>query len=63
VRQAIGLASDVPTPFVAWRQGCAPPGGVGKTVALEECWRLAAGMYRQAVWNSFAWRQVGRARR
>ncbi|QCD79625.1 hypothetical protein DEO72_LG1g3271 [Vigna unguiculata] len=44
-------------------KGCAPPGGVGKTVALEECWRLAAGMYRQAVWNSFAWRQVGRARR
>jgi len=49
VRQAIGLASDVPAPRGAWRQGCVPPGGVGKTVALEERWRLAAGRYRQAV--------------
>jgi len=54
VRQAIGLASDVPAPYGAWRQGCAPPGGVGKIVALEERWRLAAGMNRQAVWAYFA---------
>ncbi|QCD93809.1 hypothetical protein DEO72_LG5g1885 [Vigna unguiculata] len=54
VCQAIRLTSDVPTPCGAWRQGCAPPGGGGKTMALEERWRLAAGMYRQAIWACFA---------
>jgi len=42
---------------------CAPPGGDEKTVGLGGRWRLVAGEYRQAVWNNFAWRRVGRARR
>ena len=48
-----------------WRLAarCAPPGGDGKTVGLGGRWRLAVSEYRQAVWNSFAWRRVGRARR
>jgi len=31
-------------------------------VGLGGRWRLAVSEYRQAVWNSFAWRPVGRAR-
>ncbi|QCD87509.1 hypothetical protein DEO72_LG3g2045 [Vigna unguiculata] len=42
---------------------CAPPGGDGKAVGLGGSWRLAVSEYCQAVWNSFAWRRVGRARR
>jgi len=42
---------------------CAPPGGDEKTVGLGGRWRLAVSEYRQAVWNSFAWWRVGRARR
>jgi len=42
---------------------CAPPGGDGKTMSLGGRWRLAVSRYRQAVWNNFAWRRVGRARR
>jgi len=42
---------------------CAPPGGDEKQWGLGGRWRLARGEYRQAVWNSFAWRRVGRARR
>jgi len=32
-------------------------------VGLAGRWRLAVSEYRQAVWNNFAWRRVGRARR
>jgi len=35
----------------------------GKQWGLGARWRLAGGGYRQAVWNNFAWRRVGRARR
>ena len=42
---------------------CAPPGGDEKIVGLGGRWRLAGGEYRQAVWNNFTWRCVGRARR
>jgi len=48
-RQAIDIIGGTSAPCGAWRQGSAPPGGVGKTMALEEHWRLAAGRYRQAV--------------
>jgi len=41
---------------------CAPPGGDEKIVGLGERWRLAVSEWRQAVWNSLAWRRVGRAR-
>jgi len=41
----------------------APPGGDEETGALAQRWRLAVSGYRQAIWNSFAWRRVGRARR
>jgi len=34
-----------------------------KQWGLGERWRLAGGEYCQAVWSSFAWRRVGRARR
>jgi len=40
----------------------APPGGDEETVGLGGRWRLAVSEYRQAVWNYFAWRRVGRAR-
>ena len=47
-------------PCTTWRLAarCAPPGGERKIVALERRWRLAVSMYRQAVWNDFAWRRV-----
>jgi len=53
-RQAIGTTGRISAPRGAWRQGSAPPGGVGKIVALEGRWRLAAGRYRQAVWTCIA---------
>jgi len=40
----------------------APPGGDEEKGALAQRWRLAVSGYRQAVWDSFAWRRVGRAR-
>jgi len=48
-------------PCTAWclAARCAPLGGDWKIVALEEHWRLAVSMYRQAVWNDFAWRRMG----
>jgi len=49
VRQAIKTTAEVPVSRGTWRQGCAPPGGVWNTVALEERWRLAVGRYRQVV--------------
>ncbi|QCD87846.1 hypothetical protein DEO72_LG3g2386 [Vigna unguiculata] len=48
-RQAIGTTGRITASHGAWRRGNAPLGGVGKTVALEERWCLAAGRYRQAV--------------
>ncbi|QCE03879.1 hypothetical protein DEO72_LG8g1908 [Vigna unguiculata] len=43
---------------MGWRLAArwGPPGGDGKTVGLGGRWRLAVSEYRQAVWNSFAWR-------
>jgi len=49
VRQAIGTTGGNSALRGVWRQWSVSPGGVGKIVALEERWRLAAGRYRQAV--------------
>ncbi|QCD93594.1 hypothetical protein DEO72_LG5g1669 [Vigna unguiculata] len=60
-RQAIALArGSALSRRLAAR--CAPLGGDEKTVRSGGRWRLAESGYRQAVWNNFAWRRVGRAR-
>jgi len=62
VRQAVRLAPGVPVLFGAWRHGVLRQAVTRKQWVWGR-WRLAVSKYRQAVWNSFAWRRVGRARR
>ena len=63
MRQAMRLASGVPVSLGAWRHGVLCQAVTRKQWGLGGRWSLAGGEYRQAVWNSFAWWRVGRARR